>query len=120
MFGSNPSPISPPAEGNKDVKQLQEDLPQEKADNEIEPNKKKEALQTIIADYNHNYGTNHSISTFDLYYQGIQQRIKDQKYTNTDYAYKNKIDVLIVVDIYVLAPPEFCRFVTADDRQQVL
>lgn len=91
--------FSPPAEGNKDVKQLQEDLPQEKADNEIEPNLKKEALNTIIADYNQNYGTNHSISTFDLYYQGVQQRIKDQKYTNKDYARKNKIDVLIVVDM---------------------
>ena len=91
--------FSPPAEGNKDVKQLQEDLPQEKADNEIEPNLKKEALNTIIADYNQNYGTNHSISTFDLYYQDVQQRIKDQKFTNKDYAYKNKIDVLIVVDM---------------------
>ena len=91
--------FSPPAEGNKDVQQLQEDLPQEKADNEVEPNKKKEALKTIIADYNRKYGTNHSINDFDLYYQNVQQRIKDQKYTNTDYPHKNKIDVMIVVDM---------------------
>ncbi len=91
--------FSPPAEGDKDVKQLQEDLPQEKADNEIEPNKKKEALKTIIADYNAQYDTNHRINDFDLYYQDVQQRIKDQKYTNEDYPRKNKIDVLIVVDM---------------------
>lgn len=36
--------FSPPAEGNKDVQQIQEDLPQERADNEQEPDKKKEAL----------------------------------------------------------------------------
>ncbi|WP_416382060.1 type I restriction endonuclease subunit R [Maribacter sp. BPC-D8] len=91
--------FSPPAEGNTDVKQLQEDLPQEKADNEIEPNIKKAALKTIIADYNTQYNTNHRIADFDLYYQDVQQRIKDQKYTNKDYAHKNKIDVLIVVDM---------------------
>jgi type I restriction enzyme R subunit len=91
--------FSPPAEGNTDVKQLQEDLPQEKADNEIEPNVKKEALKTIIADYNTQYNTNHRIADFDLYYQDVQQRIKDQKYTNKEYAHKNKIDVLIVVDM---------------------
>lgn len=91
--------FSPPAEGNKDIKQLQEDLEQEKKDNEVEPNKKKEALTAIIADYNDQYGTNHIISEFDLYYQDVQQRIKDQKYTNKDYPHKNKIDVMIVVDM---------------------
>lgn len=91
--------FSPPAEGNKDVQQLQEDLPQEKADNTVEPNKKKEALNTIISDYNTQYNTNHRIADFDLYYQDVQQRIKDQKYTNADYAHKNKIDVMIVVDM---------------------
>ncbi|PSG87383.1 type I restriction endonuclease subunit R [Aurantibacter aestuarii] len=91
--------FSPPAEGNKDVQQLQEDLPQEKADNAVEPNKKKEALATIIADYNKQYNTNHRIADFDLYYQDVQQRIKDQKYTNADYPHKSKIDVMIVVDM---------------------
>jgi type I restriction enzyme R subunit len=42
--------FSPPAEGNKDVQQLQEDLQQEKEDNKVEPEKKKKALQAIIAD----------------------------------------------------------------------
>lgn len=91
--------FSPPAEGNKDIKQIQEDLPQEKADNDVEPNKKKAALTRIIANYNTQYGTNHRINEFDLYYQDVQQRIKDQKYTNADYPHKNKIDVLIVVDM---------------------
>ncbi|SFJ76310.1 type I restriction endonuclease subunit R [Brevibacillus centrosporus] len=91
--------FSPPAEGNKDVKQLQEDLVQEKADNEQEPDKKKAALKAIIDDYNAQYGTNHSINEFDLYYQDVQKRIKDQQYTNADYPHKNKIDIIIVVDM---------------------
>lgn len=91
--------FSPPAEGNKDVKQLQEDLVQEKADNEQEPDKKKAALKAIIDDYNAQFGTNHSISEFDLYYQDVQKRIKDQQYPNADYPHKNKIDITIVVDM---------------------
>jgi len=91
--------FSPPAEGNKDVKQLQEDLQQEKKDNEQEPEKKKAALKAIIADYNTQYGTNHTINEFDLYYQDVQQRIKDHKYSNADYPRKNKIDITIVVDM---------------------
>ena len=91
--------FSPPAEGNKDVQQIQEDLPQEKADNQQAPDEKKAALKTIIADYNSQYSTNHSINEFDLYYQDVQQRIKDQKYTHTDYPQKNKIDLVIVVDM---------------------
>lgn len=82
-----------------DIKQLQEDLPQEKADNQIEPEKKKAALISIIAAYNQQYNTNHSINEFDLYYQDVQQRIKDHKYTNKDYPHQNKIDVTIVVDM---------------------
>ena len=91
--------FSPPAEGNKDVKQLQEDLQQEKADNEKEPEKKKAALKSIVENYNMMYGTNHNINEFDLYYQDVQQRIKDQKYPNSDYPHKNKIDITIVVDM---------------------
>ncbi|EEL52980.1 Type I restriction-modification system, R subunit [Bacillus cereus Rock4-2] len=91
--------FSPPAEGNKDVKQLQEDLQQEKADNEQEPDKKKAALKSVIDDYNLQYGTNHSINEFDLYYQDVQKRIKDQKYPNSDYPQVNKIDITIVVDM---------------------
>lgn len=88
--------------GNKnaaDITQLQEDLPQESADNQVEPEKKKAALIAIIADYNAQYGTNHTINEFDLYYQDVQQRIKDQKYSNADYSRKNKIDITIVVDM---------------------
>ncbi|NCB80384.1 MAG: type I restriction endonuclease subunit R [Bacilli bacterium] len=91
--------FSPPAEGNKDVKQLQEDLQQEKADNEQEPDKKKAALKNIIDDYNKRYGTSHSINEFDLYYQDVQKRIKDQKYPNSDFPHVNKIDITIVVDM---------------------
>ena len=91
--------FSPPAEGNKDVKQLQEDLQQEKADNEQEPDKKKAALKNIIDDYNKQYSTSHSINEFDLYYQDVQKRIKEQKYPNSDYPHVNKIDITIVVDM---------------------
>jgi len=91
--------FSPPAQGNKDIQQIQEELPQEKADNEQEPDAKKEALKTIIADYNSQYGSNHNIGEFDIYYQDVQQRIKNQKYTNQDYPHKNKIDITIVVDM---------------------
>lgn len=91
--------FSPPAEGNRDIQQIQEDLPQEQKDNEQEPDQKKAALMTIIADYNKQFGTNHSVSEFDAYYQDVQQRIKNQQYSNKDYAHKNKIDITIVVDM---------------------
>ncbi|MEG4424926.1 MULTISPECIES: type I restriction endonuclease subunit R [unclassified Microcoleus] len=91
--------FSPPAEGNKDVQQIQEDLPQEKADNQVAPDEKKAALKVIVADYNTRYGTNHDINTFDLYYQDVQKRIKDQQYPNQDLPHAHKIDVAIVVDM---------------------
>ncbi len=91
--------FSPPAEGNKDIQQLQEDLQQEQADNQVEPEKKGKALEAIISDYNQQYGTNHRITEFDLYYQDVQQRMKFQKFSNADYPRKNKIDLLIVVDM---------------------
>ena len=97
--------FSPPAEGNPDVKQIQEDLIQEKADNAVEPEQKKAALQAILADYNTRYGTNHTINEFDLYYQDVQKRIKDQQWPNADLqkAFPNvphhKIDITIVVDM---------------------
>ncbi len=93
--------FSPPAEGNKDVQQIQEDLPQEKEDNRHDPEGKKTALSAIIADYNKRYGTNHDINSFDLYYQDIQQRIKDQQFPNSDLPDKGaeKIDLTIVVDM---------------------
>lgn len=97
--------FSPPSVGNKDSKQrqdinqLQEDLVQEKEDNKVEPDKKKAALEKIIDDYNKKFGTSHSINEFDLYYQDVQKRIKDQQYSNADYPHENKIDIIIVVDM---------------------
>ena len=91
--------FSPPAEGNRDIMQIQEDLPQEQCDNEQEPDKKKAALMFIIDDYNKQFGTNHSVNEFDAYYQDVQQRIKNQQYSNKDYAHENKIDITIVVDM---------------------
>lgn len=91
--------FSPPAEGNKDIQQIQEDLPQEQNDNCKEPEEKKKALKTIIDDYNRQYKTNHTIAEFDAYYQDVQKRIKDQQYSNKDYPHKNKIDITIVVDM---------------------
>ena len=91
--------FSPPAEGDPDVKQIQEDLPQEQEDNEVEPEKKKAALKSILADYNSRYGTNHRISEFDLYYQDVQKRIKDQQWLNSDFPAAQKIDITIVVDM---------------------
>ena len=93
--------FSPPMEGNKDIQQIQEDLPQEKEDNQHDPEGKKTALKAIIADYNQQYGTNHDINNFDLYYQDIQQRIKDQQFPNHDMPLKGeeKIDITIVVDM---------------------
>ena len=91
--------FSPPAEGDADVKQIQEDLPQEKADNAVEPEKKKQALKAILADYNSRYGTNHSVSEFDLYYQDVQKRIKDQQWPNADFPRAQKIDITLVVDM---------------------
>lgn len=82
-----------------DVKQLQEDLTQEKEDNKQNPEEKKKALTEIIADYNKQFGTYHNINEFDLYYQDVQARIKYQKYSNKDYPHKNKIDITIVVDM---------------------
>ncbi len=91
--------FSPPAEGNADVKQIQEDLPQEKEDNEVEPEKKKAALKAILADYNTRFGTNHTIGFFDLYYQDVQKRIKDQQWPNADLPHAQKVDITIVVDM---------------------
>lgn len=98
--------FSPPtqeiATNNKntsDVKQLQDDLPQEKADNKQNPAEKKTALKAIIKNYNQQYNTPHDINNFDKYYQNVQKRIKDQKYSNTDLKHTEKIDIVIVVDM---------------------
>ena len=91
--------FSPPAEGDPDVRQIQEDLPQEQADNEVDPEGKKAALKAILADYNARYGTHHRLGEFDLYYQDVQTRIKSQQWPNADYPAAQKIDLTIVVDM---------------------
>ncbi|MCY4158927.1 MAG: type I restriction endonuclease subunit R, partial [Bacteroidetes bacterium] len=91
--------FSPPAEGNKDIQQIQEDLPQEQEDNLSNPERKKAALKSIIDEYNTQYSTNFDINNFDLYYQDIQQRIKDQQFSSRDFHPKKKIDITIVVDM---------------------
>ena len=97
--------FSPPAElaenegAKKDIQQLSSDLLQEQEDNKVEPEKKKQALDSIVADYNARYGTNHRLSEFDLYYQDVQKRIKDQQWPNADYPATQKIDITIVVDM---------------------
>jgi len=102
---SPPAQATPGDTGNRneknvaDIRQLQEDLPQEKADNEEAPDEKKAALKAIIDDYNIRYGTNHRIDEFDLYYQDVQKRIKDQQYPNQDLPHAQKIDIVIVVDM---------------------
>lgn len=91
--------FSPPAEGNKDIKQMQEDLEQEKKDNLENQSEKKAALTEIINNYNKKYSTNFNLDKFDEYYTNIQKRIKDQQYPNEEYAHSNKIDIIIVVDM---------------------
>lgn len=97
--------FSPPSDVSADVRQLQEDLPNELADNQEEPDTKKAALTAIIANYNTRFGTNHRIEEFDLYYQDVQQRIKDQQWPDADLrkanpgAAQHKIDITIVVDM---------------------
>lgn len=93
--------FSPPGDVSADVRQLQEDLPQELEDNKKDPDAKKAALKAIIADYNVRFGANHRIEEFDAYYQDVQQRIKDQQFPNADLPMKGreKLDIVIVVDM---------------------
>lgn len=96
---SPPAQLAENPESKKDIEQLSEDLPQEQEDNKVEPEAKKQALEAILADYNARYGTNHRLSEFDLYYQDVQKRIKDQQWPNADYPPAQKIDITIVVDM---------------------
>lgn len=91
--------FTPPAEGNRDIEQLQEDLEQEKKDLKIDPSGKKSALSSIITQYNIRFGTNHSVYNFDDYYRDVQKRIKSQRYPNSVVPQDQKIDIVIVVDM---------------------
>ena len=98
-------PQNPNPNGAADVRQIQEDLVQENEDNQQDPEGKKAALEAIIADYNARFGTNYSVYLFDLYYQDVQQRIKDQQWSEPDLrkanpgAAQHKLDITIVVDM---------------------
>ena len=56
-------------------------------------------FRSILADYNTRFRTNHTIGEFDLYYQDVQKRIKDQQWPNADLPHAEKIDITIVVDM---------------------
>jgi type I restriction enzyme R subunit len=108
---SPPAQLAENPESKKDIEQLSEDLLQEQEDNKVEPEAKKKALEAILADYNTRYGTNHRLSEFDLYYQDVQKRIKDQQWPKQpkeieeegkpqkDLRHLEKIDITIVVDM---------------------
>ena len=89
--------FSPPAEGNRDIMQIQEELDQERKDNRVDPLGKKEALRRIISMYNQTYNTQHCIEEFDRYNSDVQQRIKWQG--REDVPREQKIDITIVVDM---------------------
>ena len=91
--------FSPPAEGNRDIQQLQEDLQQEREDNTVDPEGKKAALSAIIDEYNARYGKNYSIYDFDAYYEDVQERIKSQKHPPADLGHEKRVDITIVVDM---------------------
>lgn len=95
--------FSPPAEGNRDIMQIQEELDQERQDNRVDPLGKKEALRRIISMYNQTYNTQHCIEEFDRYNSDVQQRIKRQGRNVEPKKQKEEkkqwIDITIVVDM---------------------
>jgi type I restriction enzyme R subunit len=89
-----------------DVRQLQDELTQEREDVKIDPIGKRAALAAIIEDYARHYGTAHTVAEFDAYYQDVQQRIKNQQWPLSDFKQeereaqrKQRVDVTIVVDM---------------------
>lgn len=86
--------FTPPMKNSSD-----EDLPQEEADNQENPEGNKEALDRIIREYSQKFGPNFTVELFDEYYRDVQQRIKDQKYPNKVYSHDKKLDIVIVVEM---------------------
>lgn len=86
--------FTPPMRNSSD-----EDLPQEEADNNEDPERNKSELEKIIDDYNAQFGTNFTVELFDEYYRDAQQRVKDQKYPNKDLPHAKKLDIVIVVEM---------------------
>lgn len=109
---SPPVPEGTKDKNAKDIKQLQDDLLQESEEYTIRPNddaekkkkeieRKKKALEAIIAAYNTQYATNHDINNFDAYYQDVQDRIKRHQFPDRDLprGHAEKVDLTIVVDM---------------------
>ncbi len=86
--------FTPPMRNSSD-----EDLPQEEADNNEDPERNKSELGKIIDDYNAQFGTNFTVDLFDEYYRDVQGRVKDQKYQNKDLPHNKKLDIVIVVEM---------------------
>lgn len=82
-------------------KNIGEDLEQEQQDyQEDGVEDKRSSLKRIMNDYNQHYGTNYNLEdSFDGYYQDIQQRIKDHKYSSNEKRATEKIDIILVVDM---------------------
>lgn len=86
--------FTPPMRNSSD-----EDLPQEEADNNEDPERNKSELGKIIDNYNAQFGTNFTVDLFDEYYRDVQQRVKDQKYPNKELPHAKKLDIVIVVEM---------------------
>ncbi len=113
--------FSPPFTPGKDNRlggeDVAEDLPQEQEDNRQEPDKKREALAAILAEYNTRFGTNHSLDDFYAYYRDVQLRIKNQKLSSADLPRAQKIDVCIVVDMLLTGfDSQFLKVLYVDKR----
>ncbi len=67
--------------------------------NKIENEKKKQALEEIIEDYNTLYKTSYSLKNFNSYYEDVQKRLKIQKESIDIFPQRKKIDIVIVVDM---------------------
>ena len=89
--------FSPPPHIKQENKDSYEHFSQEQKDYRQDPEKKKQALIEIIADYNQQFKTDYRISEFNHYYQDVQSRIKSQQYKNTPPS--EKVDIVIVVDM---------------------
>lgn len=86
--------FTPPMRNSSD-----EDLLQEEADNNEDPERNKSELGKIIDEYDKKFDTNFTVDQFDEYYRDVQQRIKNQKYPNKDLPHNKKLDVVIVVEM---------------------
>lgn len=76
-----------------------EDLPQEEADNKEKGEEYKIELGKIIREYSEKFDANFTVDSFNEYYRDVQQRMKNQKYSNKDYPHSKKLDIVIVVEM---------------------